>query len=181
MKDKKPIYIIDLVLVVGTLVSLFFIIFSPIGGTSSLNSFITGRAIIPTLESPKEGYVSSDSILFSFKDGHTLLIDDNPDFRNPQKFTLEDNLYLTLEPGNYYWMVKGIRESEMRKFTIESRVELKMKETDEGYEVVNVGNVKLNVDVYEKDEFLERIILNIEEIENLENISEIKIIGGQSD
>jgi len=176
MKNKKQIHVIDFLMILGTLSIILL--------TISLTEIdLTGMVIGPVLESPEDGFSTSRSVLFSFKHGNDLLIDDNIEFRNPKQFDVEDNLTIALEPGVYYWMVKGTgnKTSEVREFTIKSRVELRLKKTEQGYQVVNAGNVNLNVDIYENKEFVENIILEINKHEDFENVSETKFIGRQDE
>ena len=70
----------------------------------------------------------------------------------------------------------GVMDSEVRTLTINSEVSLELKASEDGgYEVVNVGNVRLNVDVYNETELVDRMILSVDgsrelgtEIEELE-------------
>lgn len=79
--------------------------------------------------------------------GYTIMIDDNPDFTTPTTVEVKGNKYSPeneLELGEHYWKVKGLRESEVQKFTIVSKVSLK-REEDENLR--NDGNTRLKLDV----------------------------------
>jgi len=104
-----------------------------------------------------------DSLLHRTGQGLVLLVDDNMDFTTPDEYDVEDGLRVELEPGVYYWKVSGILGSEVRKLTIMSRVELALVEMGEGFGVVNAGNVRLNVDVYDGDELVEKVRLGVGE------------------
>ena len=175
MKSKYLIYLIDGILIFGMLASLVGTLYYK---GPELTGFITG----PVLNSPENGSIMSQSVLFSFDYGNILMIDDNLNFSNPREFNVEDNLQITLEPGVYYWMVvgEGDKKSEIREFTIQSRIELKLRksESSEGYEVVNAGNTKLNVDVYEGGQLTGKIVLDTNRAENVQGD---KFIGGQAD
>ena len=146
MEVKKHIWKIDLVVV---LVSVFVLM------------GIVGYAQ-PLVIAPFDDFESSDGdVLFEFERADVLLIDDNMDFTTPDEYSVEDGLRVELEPGVYYWKVSGVLGSEVRTLTINSRVELKLVETDEGMAVVNAGNVRLNVDVYDGDELIEKKKLGI--------------------
>lgn len=175
MKSKYLLYLIDGILIFGMLASLV--------GTLYYNGpELTGLITGPVLNSPENGSIMSQAVLFSFDYGNTLLIDDNLNFSDPREFNVEDNLQITLEPGVYYWMVvgEGDKKSEIREFTVQSRIELKLRksESSEGYEVVNAGNTKLNVDVYEGGQLTGKMILDVNRAGNAQGD---KFIGGQAD
>jgi hypothetical protein len=116
----------------------------------------------PLVIAPIDEYVSIDGeVLFSFERAEVLLIDDNMDFTTPKEYAVEDGLEIDLDPGIYYWKVSGVLGSEVRSLTIESRVELALIESDEGFSVVNAGNVRLNVDVYDGDELVSKKKLGV--------------------
>lgn len=126
----------------------------------------------PLVIAPLDDYESLDGdILFEIEraplDGllrqtgraNVLLIDDNMDFTTPDEYQIADGLRIELESGVYYWKVSGGLGSEIRTLTIKSRVELALVESEDGFGVVNVGNVRLNVDVYDGDELVEKVKL----------------------
>lgn len=152
---------IDLVLVIGSLVFLVFLV----------------GYVSPLIISPLDDYESSErEILFSVEKADKLFIDDNMDFSSPDEYDIEDGLKIDLNPGKYYWKAVGVMDSEVRTLTINSEVSLELKASEDGgYEVVNVGNVRLNVDVYNETELVDRMILSVDgsrelgtEIEELE-------------
>lgn len=176
MNSKKNfIYVIDSILLVGMLLSL-------VGTFYYKGSEITGFVTGPILNSPENGSVISQAVLFSFDYGNILLIDDNIEFSHPQEFKVQENVQITLNPGVYYWMVQGEgeRRSEIREFTVQSRIELKLRksESGEGYEVVNVGNTKLKVDVYQGGQLTGKMILDVNRAGNAQGD---KFIGKQND
>jgi len=122
----------------------------------------------PLVIAPMDDFESSDgNILFSFERADILLIDDNVDFTTPDKYQIVDGEKIRLEPGIYYWKVRGVLKSEVRKLTIKSRVELKLVETKDGMAVVNSGNVRLNVDVYDGEKLIENKKLGVGDISNI--------------
>ncbi|MBI2451573.1 hypothetical protein HYV50_00675 [Candidatus Pacearchaeota archaeon] len=150
INKKYLVFGIDLILVVGS----FLVIWSVYNYSQ------------PVLLSPPDELVTTENaVLFEFDKAGVILIDDNVDFTSPQEIYAENNLVVNLKPGVYYWKVKGAVESEIRQFTIKSAVELKLKrtETGDGYRVVNAGNTRLNVDVYEKGEYVDSVVLKIDE------------------
>lgn len=124
---------VDLVLVVGSLVFLVFLV---------------GYAR-PLVIAPLDDYESGDKeILFLVEKAEILLIDDNVEFSSPDEYNIEDGLEIVLEPGKYYWKAIGILDGEVRTLTIRSEVILELVQVEDGFGVVNSGNVVLNVDVY---------------------------------
>jgi hypothetical protein len=163
------IYTIDLVIISATALVLLFL----------FNN--TSPMIIAPLNEEK---MSSSAVLFSFKNAEYILIDDNIEFTSPEKIFVKDNLLINLEPGIYYWKIKGIRESEIRKLAIISRVDLRLKQSEENdsinnnfYEVINAGTEKLNVDVYENESITGMFILDTEA--SMNNSGD-KFIGGKA-
>jgi len=160
VKNRK-ILIIDLILVVGSL---------------ALIAGMVGYAT-PLVIAPIDDLTTTDtSVLFSFERGEIVLIDDNLEFTSPQEIHVEDNIVINLKPGIYYWKVQGALLSEVRKLTIQSEIDLKLKKSDvEGvYEVVNSGNEVLNVDIFQQGEFTGNIILDVDESKE---VSGTKFIG----
>ena len=142
----KHIYKIDMALIVVSVVVL-------IGVVGYVN---------PLVISPLDDYETSDSeILFSIEKADVLLIDDNIDFTTPDEYFLEDGLKINLKPGKYYWKVVGVLESDVRTLTINSEINLKLEFDGDGYSVVNVGNVRLNVDVYNETGLVDKIKVGV--------------------
>ncbi len=118
----------------------------------------------PLVIAPVDGLVSSDSdILFEFDRASVLLIDDNKEFSSPEEYDVSGGEKIVLNGGVYYWKVRGVLGSEVRKLTIESRVELMLVEKGDDIAVVNVGNVGLNVDVYDGEKLIKTKRLGIGE------------------
>lgn len=116
----------------------------------------------PLVIAPLDNYESMDGdVLFEFEGADSLLIDDNMDFSSPDEYKVGEGLSLELEPGIYYWKVSGVFGSEVRTLTINSKVELMLVEVGDGWGVVNAGNVRLNVDVFDGDELVEKRKLDV--------------------
>ncbi len=144
---NKKIYIIDSLLIVASLVGLMFLV-----GYSQ-----------PLVIAPVDDLETTNgSVLFEFDNANEILIDDNMQFSSPEVISAEDNLVINLKPGKYYWKLKGVGESEIRTLTINSEVELKLRKSSSGYEVVNAGNTLLDVDVYSDGELRERLVLDVD-------------------
>lgn len=118
----------------------------------------------PVLHTPADGFVTTTgAVVFSFDRAERILIDDNLQFTSPQVFEVKDNLLITLPPGAYYWKVEGSLESEVRQLTIESHVALKVRDAGNGsYELVNAGNTRLNVDIYDHGRLTGNVIVETE-------------------
>ncbi len=167
MPNRKHVMAIDLILVVGT-----FLVIAVLLGYYNYS-------LQPVLLSPQDELVTtSTSVLFEFGEGNLILIDDNPEFTSPEKIYAQDNLIVNLKPGKYYWQVQGEVSSEIREFTIETEVDLKLRKAGESYFVVNAGNTLLNVEVYEKGEYVESVVLDVDESKE---VSGTKFIGGQDE
>ena len=159
----ENIYKIDLVLIVVSLAVL-------IGVVGYIN---------PLVVAPLDDYETSETeILFSIEKADVLLVDDNIDFTTPDEYSLEDGLKINLKPGKYYWKAVGVLESDVRTLTINSEIDLRLEFDGEGYSVVNAGNVRLNVDVYNGTELVDKVKVGI----NGETVvSADKIVGSQDE
>ena len=164
MKKSNQIYKIDLVLIIGTIICLIVLVgYARPLVIHPLNNFET----------------TNSSVLFSFENANKILIDDSLDFTSPDEIYAEDNLLINLKPGVYYWRTEGILKSEIRRLTIQSEVNLKLKELENGsYELVNAGNVVLNVDVYNESLLQESFLLDADEGRE---VAGTKFIGQQNE
>lgn len=165
MMTKNKIWAIDMIVIVGTLVVLL--------GTVGY--------VRPLVIAPLDGEITTETgVLFEFEKADRILIDDNMEFSSPTEIYVEDNLVINLKPGVYYWKVDGLLESEVRRLEIVSEVDLKLKMIDggESYEVVNSGNVVLDVDVYENGTFREKVVLDVDEGRE---VSGTKFVGSMGD
>ncbi len=161
--NKKHIIAIDLFLVVGSLAVL--------AGFMGYSS--------PLVIAPLDGHESANSsVVFEFEKAERILIDDNIEFSSPEIIDARDNLVINLKPGVYYWKAEGFVSSEVRKLTIVSEVSLKIKNSDDKYELVNAGNTILDVDIYEKENLSGRIVLGVDESRE---VSGTKFIGRENE
>lgn len=157
---NKKIYIIDTLLIVVSLIGIMFLV-----GYSQ-----------PLVIAPVDNLeTTNSSVLFEFGNANEILIDDNIQFSSPEIIYAKDNLIINLKPGKYYWKLKGVGESEVRTLTIISEVELKLRKSKGGYEVVNAGNTLLDVDVYSDGELKERVVLDVDDVVS---VSGSKFVGG---
>ncbi len=142
--------------------------------------FLVGYAQ-PLIISPNNELVSSNnSVLFSFDKASYLLLDENPEFTSPEKIYVKNNLVINLKPGTYYWKILGVLQSEVRKLTIKSKVELKFRENLENnsYDVVNAGNTRLLVNVFNNTNLIGNVVLDVGESTN---ISGTKFLGEENE
>jgi len=132
----ETVHKFDLVLVFVSLATLIFLV-----GYSQ-----------PLVVAPLDDYETSETeVLFEIEKAEKLLIDDNIDFTTPVEYDVREGLKIELEPGKYYWKAVGVLGSKIRTLTIQSTVSLELKKLDgDGlYGVVNKGNVRLNVHVFQ--------------------------------
>ena len=140
------IYKIDLALIIVSLAVLMVVV----------------GYVNPLVVAPLDDYETSETeILFSIEKADVLLIDDNFDFTTPDEYSLKDGLKINLKPGKYYWKAVGVLESDVRTLTINSEIDLVLEFDGEGYSVVNDGNVRLNVDVYNGTELIEKVKVGV--------------------
>jgi len=164
LNKMDKIYKIDLVFVGITIIALMFLV---------------GYAR-PLVIAPLDDYETTDSkIIFSIEKADTLFIDDNFDFTTPREYNIKDGLAISLEPGEYYWKAVGIFGSEIRTLKINSKVDLKIKKLGEdSFGVVNDGNVRLNVDVYNGTSLIDKIKIGVGEEKEADGD---KFLGGQDE
>ncbi len=123
--DKKKIYAIDMILIVGTLFALILLI---------------GYAR-PLVVAPVDDGNDSDS-LFEFESVDEILIGKSLEFDNAERIHLRDGLVIRLKTGVYYWKIS---EGDIREFTILDEIELRFVDLGDRYGVVSDGAV---VNVY---------------------------------
>ncbi len=146
--ENKHILKIDLVLIVGTVILLMVVV-----GYSR-----------PLIIAPlNELETTKGSVLFSIEKADEILIDDNINFTTPDRYFVRDGLEISLSPGKYYWKALGVIDSGVRTLTINSVVDLRFVEGKELFEVVNAGNVRLSVDIYNGSEKIDSVSVDVGE------------------
>ncbi len=113
--------------------------------------------------------ISNNDFVFEIANGEEIVLSTNQDFLNP--FFLNENSYVTLAPGKYYWKVVGkFRESEIKSFVINEVVGLEFSEKKEKYELKNSGNTELNVTEKKKQsgKITSGMIIDIGQIKDFE-------------
>ena len=163
MKINKKILAIDLVLVAGSLL---------------LTAYLVGYAR-PLVIAPTDDFETTNTaVLFDFDKANKILIDDNLDFSSPEVIYAKDDLVINLKPGTYYWKVEGALSSEIRSLTVISEIDLKIKESGDKFSIVNSGNTRFNVDVYEYGKLKGKIVLEKDEESEANGT---KFIGSQNE
>jgi len=100
----------------------------------------------PHLDYPRNNQSLDNGVVdFKFRNANLILVDDNPDFRNPMEIDLSklNTTGINFKPGTYYWKAVGFIESNSQEFTINPNVGLELNE--ENSSLKNAGNVPLNV------------------------------------
>lgn len=90
--------------------------------------------------------ITNDNITLATISGNAILIDENPEFNSAIK--LKKNSTIFLEPGTYYFKESGflgLFKNRVKKFTISSRVVLDLIEKNVSLEIMNTGNVPVNL------------------------------------
>lgn len=117
--------------------------------------------------------VDGNAIDFTSINANVIMISENPDFSNPRYLDVskEKNVSFNLRPGTYYWKaynnyIEGLRN----EFKIESEVgmEIDKEESD----LINIGNVKINVTKTDEGIMIGHIILEPNESEKIEDKGE---------
>ncbi len=126
--------------------------------------------------------VNGNLVDFNSINANVIIISENPDFSNPRYLDAEKGKKVSFElrPGTYYWKAdNGIIEGLENKFTIESEVGLGINKTENETDLVNIGNVKINVTKNKEGVMVGHIILEPEESEKIEDKPEEKYTGRQ--
>src|SRR3989338_10074452 len=98
-KMKTGMYILDLIVVVGSALTLFWLV----------------GYIQPLVIAPVDGLVTGNaSLVFSFEKADRLYISTSRDFSDAQAITGE-NEKISLSPGPFFWKVGGLGGGEIRR------------------------------------------------------------------
>ena len=129
-----------------------------------------------------EVVVNGNFVSFNSINANVIIISENPDFSNPKYLDLSEreNLSFNLNPGKYYWKAdNSIIEGLKNELIIESEVGLSINKSEDETDLVNIGNVKINVTKDNKGVMVGHIILEPEESEKIEDSGEY--IGRQDE
>jgi len=113
--------------------------------------------------------LNGNTVKFSSINANLIILSENPDFSNPRYLDINDEVEFSLKPGKYYWKSSNSYIEGLKKeLIIDSEVGLSLEGEEE---LVNIGNVKINVT--KKDgKMVGNIILDIDESENVSNEGE---------
>jgi hypothetical protein len=119
--------------------------------------------------------VNGNFVKFNSINAKVIVMSENPDFINPRYLDLNEigNVSFNLKPGTYYWKSdNGIIEGMKNEFTINSEVGLAINRTENESDLVNVGNVKINVTKGKEGIMVGHIILEPEQDEKIDDAGE---------
>ena len=128
--------------------------------------------------------VNGNAVSFNSGNADVIIISENPDFSNPRylDFGNESNLSFSLKPGTYYWKpANNFIQGMVKKFTIESDIGMKIEKQGNESDLVNAGDVKINVTKTKEGITIGYIILEPEEGEMIEDSDDINYTGRQED
>lgn len=121
--------------------------------------------------------VNGSNLNFNSINANAVLISDNAEFSDARYVEIGkgEEVNLNLKPGTYYWKASNnYLEGMKQKIEIDSEVGMKIENESE---LVNIGNVKINVTKNKDGELIGHVILEPEQAEKIEN--ETGFIGGQ--
>lgn len=119
--------------------------------------------------------VNGNFVKFNSINANVIIISENPDFSNPRYINLNEtkNFSFNLSPGKYYWKSdNGVISGFKNEFTIDSKVGLLINRSENESDLVNVGNVKINVTKSEGGIMVGHIILEPDEREGINDKNE---------
>src|SRR3989338_2521650 len=128
--------------------------------------------------------VNGNAVSFNSGNADVIIISENPDFSNPRylDFGNESNLSFSLKPGTYYLKpANNFILGMAKKFTIESDIGMKIEKQGNESDLVNAGDVKINVTKTKEGITIGYIILEPEEGEMIEDSGDINYTGRQED
>jgi hypothetical protein len=105
---------------------------------------------------PASGMVINEfDFNFEIENADEIVIARDAEFNDP--IIIKEGKDVVLIPGTYYWKaVSLLGESEVRNFTIKGSLVLSLVKEDEGYRVVNRGNVDSNVTKGDENAVIEK-------------------------
>lgn len=128
--DKKYLLIIDSIVLIGSLLTVFFIV----GYTQPF----------AVAELPGE----KTNILFTFPSKDYVIIDTNSRFDSPETLFIDETI--SLLPGKYFIKFFNGNKNEIREISIDLSLDLKVvKVDDENLGFANVGESDLLINTYD--------------------------------
>lgn len=149
---------IDWIILVTTLILLVFSVVLFLQGSKGVEENVSGNN------------------LFSFQGGR-ILIDDDMNFEGARVFDAKDRLVISLQPGNYYWKIEG--EEEIAEINANNEMVLVLRESAEGFDVLNAGVSEMDVAIYNRGKYTGNAIL--EGFGGRYEASEVIYIGGENE
>lgn len=128
--------------------------------------------VIFVLYPRSEVSVNGNFVKFDSINSKVIMISENPDFSNPRyiDFSERKNFTFNLAPGTYYWKSdNGIIQGLSHEFTIESEVGMDINRSKNETDLVNIGNVKINVTKNKEGVMVGHIILEPEKAKKIED------------
>jgi len=116
--------------------------------------------------------VNENLVDFKSINANVIIISENPDFSNPRYLKIEEggNAALNLNPGTYYWKAdNGIIEGMKNEIIIKSEVGIEINRTENKSELINIGNVKINVTRNEEGVLVGYVTLEPDESKEIED------------
>ncbi|MFA5258673.1 MAG: hypothetical protein WC979_05040 [Candidatus Pacearchaeota archaeon] len=116
--------------------------------------------------------VDGNWVNFNSINAKVIMISENPDFSNSRylDLTQRKNISLNLNPGTYYWKSdNGIIEGLQNELVVVSEVGMKIDKTSNQSDLVNLGNVKINVTKTKEGAIVGQVILSPEQYEQIED------------
>jgi len=116
--------------------------------------------------------INGNAVKFDSPNSQVIEISENPDFSNSRFIEVNNSRELMLVPGTYYWrasnnFIQGFGNS----FVVKSEVGLGVENQGNDSEIVNIGNVKINVTKNKEGVMIGHIILEPDEKEKLEDVN----------
>ena len=125
--------------------------------------------------------VTGNRVNFKTINANVIVLSNNPDFSNSKFIDLEKTNSFDLNPGQYYWKASnGLINGLKKEFIIGSEVGMKIEREGEEPNLVNVGNVIVNVTKTKDGIFVGHVILEPDDSEEIEDEANITYKGGQA-
>ena len=116
--------------------------------------FIYYNNIIILLYPENNGIITERQPTFKWVGkANKLVIDDSDEFVSPIIENVKSSPYQLKNKLNfttYYWKLVGKRESSVSQFSVQSLVALRLQNQSDLYNVSNIGNTNLDVEIQEK-------------------------------
>ncbi len=116
---------------------------------------------------------------FNSSNTKIIVISQSPDFSDAKYVEIKENLSLRLAPGVYYWKARNnLLEGFENRFSVDSEVGLNIERENNDTELVNMGNVRVNITRDKGGILAGHIVLDPNETQTIED--EGKYVGRQN-